>query len=183
MHNASRPKNITLLALISCLAALPLSASATDFISGKLIFQNTGPDGGYFGAKTVDSATMTLLTNPHATPGDPHRWATEADLIAQSELLDDVIIPAVNQTGPITRKLTPQVCLFSVSTNLPVMWFQVEPADCPQWTHEGDGQISIKTGDKINWLTYTGRNEGKPEILDTKTNVIIRTDLMAPVAP
>lgn len=173
----------TACALIACLAAIPLTAGATDFISGKLIFQNTGKDGGYFGVKAEDSATMTLLANPHTTPGDPHRWATEADLVAQSELLDGIVIPAVNQTGPITRQSAPQLCLFGISTHLPVMWFESDAADCPQWTHEAEGQISLKSGDKTNWLTYTGRNEGKPELVSEKTDVVIRTDLMAPVSP
>ncbi|MGY2293496.1 hypothetical protein ACW9H6_27570 [Pseudomonas sp. SDO528_S397] len=168
---------------IACIAVAPLSASATDYISGKLVFQDTNKESGVFGVKQPDGSTMTLLVNPRAESGDPHRWEEEADLMAQAELLDDVVVPAQYQTGPITRKQTPQLCLFAMGTHAPVLWFQSDAKDCPQWTNEGEGRISTALGNQVDWLTYTGRSVGKPDLSNSKTQVIIRTDLMTPFTP
>ena len=186
MISSEKKLNSQIAALFICLAT-PLLASAQEGITGPLIVEDLRTESGFYGLETItDNIYAKLLVNPHATnPNDVHRWSNEADLMAQANL-EQVIFPAENESGPITRKVDPTQCLDNVLPGGLVMWLTDE-GNCTVWKNEGKGVVtSVSSRGKKSWLTYEPFRALPPGNLMTQTgpyNIVIRTDLMKPVTP
>lgn len=173
-----------LASLLVCLA-VPLTAVAETRISGPFILENkTESASEFYGVVKSETHLADLLVNPHAeNPNNPHRWNNEADLKAQTSL-EEVVMPDVNQSGPITRKDAPQTCLVDLLGGGIVIWVDDE-ASCTVWKNEGEGLITSEVSGKKPQLTYIpfGSYPGKLMTYNMPSNVIVRTDLMQPVMP
>ena len=186
MISSKKKFNSQIATLFICLAA-PLVASAQEGITGPLIVEDLRTDSGFYGFESItDNIYAKLLENPHATnPNDVHRWSNEADLMAQANL-EQVIFPAENESGPITRKVDPTQCLDNVFPGGLVMW-QADEGNCTIWKNEGKGVVTaVSSRGKKSWLTYEPFGALPPGHLMTQTwpsNIVIRTDLMKPVTP
>ena len=186
MISSKKKFNSQIATLFICLAA-PLVASAQEGITGPLIVEDQRTDSGFYGLETVtDNVYAKMLENPHATnPNDVYRWSNEADLTAQANL-EQVIFPADNESGPITRKVDPTQCLNNILSGGLVMW-QADEGNCTVWKNEGKGEVTtVSSRGEKSWLTYESHKALPSGHLMTQTwpyRIVIRTDLMKPVTP
>nr|WP_314483902.1 hypothetical protein [uncultured Pseudomonas sp.] len=173
-----------LASLLICLA-IPFTAVAETRISGPFILENKSEGAlELYGVIQGESYLAEMLLNPHAeNPNNPHRWNNEAELMAQTNL-QEVVMPDVNQSGLITRKDAPQQCLADLLGGGIVMWVDDE-ASCTVWKNGGAGLITSVISGKKPQLTYLPFNAypGKLITHNPSSVVVVRTDLMQPVAP